>query len=189
MWSLATALLPIAVLVGLVAAYVELRARESRRETDELIYALRYAAALNEAGLPGGDYPELERCVRLGVREWHGCARSALGASGAMSVACDGRCDKAWGINGRPRVQLSPTDEDDYAWLADSELGAALADPGTYEGGHAKPSGVVGSEGMNKWCVRECERCVTSAPGESDRPLALRDFTRRVYNIPRDGAA
>src|ERR1700730_7993167 len=36
-----------------------------------------------------------------------------------MVLVCDARCDKAWGINGRPRVELSATDEDDYAFLAD----------------------------------------------------------------------
>ena len=98
-------------------------------------------------------------------------------------VACDGNCAKAWGMNSRPRVQLSGN-PDDYAWLADGELGDAPTDPGTYEGGHAKPLTVRGPEDMNKWCVRECERCVMSEPGCADEPLELRDFSRRFYNIP-----
>ena len=71
------------------------------------------------------------------------------------TLICDAKCEKAWGINGRPRHQLSK-DEDDYELLADHELGEAPADPGTYEGGHAKPQ--QRGERMNKWCCRECER-------------------------------
>lgn len=96
-------------------------------------------------------------------------------------VACDGQCSKAWGIHERPRVILSD-DPDDFAWLADSELGEAPVDPGTYEGNDAKPVDATGSRSMNKWCVRECERCVMSPPGKADKPLALRDFSRRYYN-------
>jgi hypothetical protein len=53
-------------------------------------------------------------------------------------VGCDGRCGKAWGINGRAKVRLSD-DEDDFYWPADDELGDAPADPGSYEGGYGKP--------------------------------------------------
>ena len=88
-----------------------------------------------------------------------------------MKVACDRHCNKAWGINNRPRVQLSEG-EDDYAYLADSELGDAPFNPGTYEGGDAKPDSP--DEFPNKWCVRECERCASSAPGKWRMPLALR---------------
>jgi hypothetical protein len=95
-------------------------------------------------------------------------------------LVCDARCDKAWGINSRPRLQLSATDEDDYAFLADGELGEAPADPGTAEGGHCKPRGPA--ERLNKWCCRECERSVRVEPGED---FELPDFTRRVYNLPR----
>lgn len=98
-------------------------------------------------------------------------------------IACDGNCGKAWGLNSRPRIGLS-SNVDDYAWLADDELGEAPADPGTHEGGHIKPSSVRRPEDMNKWCARECERCVMSSPGQSKEPLALRDFSRRVYNLP-----
>jgi hypothetical protein len=96
-------------------------------------------------------------------------------------VACDRRCDKAWGINNRPRVDLS-SDPDDYAFLADSELGTAPADPGTYEGGCAKPSSP--DEFPQKWCVRECERSVMSMPGEWDRPIEVPSFENRDYNMP-----
>ncbi len=100
-----------------------------------------------------------------------------------MVLVCDARCDKAWGINSRPRVQMSATDEDDYAFLADGELGEAPADPGTAEGGHCKPR--TPGERLNKWCCRECERSQTVKPGED---FELPDFTRRVYNIPRADA-
>ena len=94
-------------------------------------------------------------------------------------VCCDGKCNKAWGINNRPKNQLSD-DEDDYEFLADSELGDAPADPGTYEGGHAKPTAI--SQFPNKWCVRECERCNMSSVGESDEPLEVFDFSERRKN-------
>ena len=96
-------------------------------------------------------------------------------------VNCDRKCNKAWGINNRPQLQLSD-DEDDIVYLADDELGEAPDDPGTYEGGHAKPSSP--SQFPNKWCVRECERCSMSKPGESDKPLELEDFSQRIYNMP-----
>lgn len=92
-------------------------------------------------------------------------------------VGCDANCAKAWGINNRPRVQLS-ANEDDYAFRADDELGTAPADPGTYEGDHAKPLQVPSRH--NKWCVRECERSAMVDPHE---PLTLPDFSQRVYNI------
>jgi hypothetical protein len=97
-------------------------------------------------------------------------------------IACDRNCAKAWGLNNRPKERLS-SNPDDFAFLADSELGEAPADPGTYEGGHAKPLSPDGFP--NKWCVRECERCAMSKPGQSTHPLALETFESRVFNIPR----
>lgn len=96
-------------------------------------------------------------------------------------VACDRQCHKAWGINNRPRILLDPDNPDDYVFLADGELAAAPADPGTYEGGQGKPS--TPDAFPNKWCVRECERCALSAPGESALPLALPDYSRRLFNL------
>ena len=98
-----------------------------------------------------------------------------------MKVACDGKCNKAWGINERPKNQLSD-DEDDFEYFSDDELETAPEDPGTYEGGHAKP--LSNTEFPNKWCVRECERCSHSSPGKSKLPLELRDFSKRKPNIP-----
>lgn len=96
-------------------------------------------------------------------------------------VCCDGNCSKAWGINSRPFVQLSD-DEDDTAMLADHELGTAPVDPGTYEGGVAKP--LSAKYFPTKWCVRECERCAMSAPGKSKEPLDPPSFEKRSYNQP-----
>lgn len=99
-------------------------------------------------------------------------------------VACDGRCDKAWGINGRPTVSLGD-DPNDFAYLADKELEEAPADPGTYEGGHAKPT--CASSRLNKWCVRACERsCMTKPEGLE---LQTRDFSKRFFNQPWKHAA
>lgn len=94
-------------------------------------------------------------------------------------VACDRNCQKAWGVNNRPRVQISSS-EDDYAFLADDELGTAPDDPGTYEGSDGKPQSP--DDFPNRWCVRECERCAMSDIGKSHTPLALPDFSKRRYN-------
>ncbi len=95
-------------------------------------------------------------------------------------VSCDEKCEKAWG-NKRPTEQLSKN-PDDYVWLSDNELGIAPVDTGTREGLEGKP---VNKQGIpNKWCVRECERCVLSKPGESTEPANLRDWSKRRYNMP-----
>lgn len=94
-----------------------------------------------------------------------------------VTLACDQQCNKAWGINNRPRVMLS-MDEDDHAYLADSELDDAPVNPGTYEGDESKPNGAIWRH--NKWCARECERCRMVDRGE---PIVLRDFSKRRFNI------
>lgn len=86
-------------------------------------------------------------------------------------LACDGNCQKAWGEHSRPTIQLSEN-EDDFAYLADDELGIAPADPGTYEGGCGKPS----EPKHNKWCFRECER--SSWCGDREIPV-LKKFENR----------
>jgi hypothetical protein len=69
------------------------------------------------------------------------------------------------------------------AVIASIILGEAPTDPGTYEGDDAKP---VNKQFIpNKWCIRQCERCEMSHPGEWAKPLTLPDFSKRVYNIPR----
>lgn len=112
-------------------------------------------------------------------------------------LACDANCKKAWGINNRPLIYLEdptlkvygegftdrryPDDEslnpDDYVHLADGELGDAPDDPGTYEGGHAKPTSP--EERLNKWCARECERQVIVDDNED---FELPDYSKRQYN-------
>jgi hypothetical protein len=94
------------------------------------------------------------------------------------TLACDGKCSKAWGSQ-RKKVELDINDPDDIAWLADDELGEAPADPGTREGGQAKPAG---PHDMNKWCARECERSGIFMAGEE---VKLRDFSHRLYNRPQ----
>lgn len=54
-------------------------------------------------------------------------------------IACDGNCEKAWGSNSRPIIQLDKNNSDDFAYLSDEELGIAPEDPGTYEGNCGKP--------------------------------------------------
>ena len=116
-------------------------------------------------------------------------------------VGCDEKCNKAWGINNRPRVYLDisetqifglegtsiyPDTEDDinidnYAYCADGELPDAPIDPETYENDDAKPT--CKSEMGNRWCVRECERCQMSEYGKHNEPLKLKDFSQRFYNM------
>lgn len=81
-------------------------------------------------------------------------------------VGCDEKCNKAWGMNSRPRI--------DEKYCSDDELEEAPIDPGTYEKGHAKPSDKF--DMLNIWCVRECERCSMSSPGKYNEPLKLKDF-------------
>jgi hypothetical protein len=96
-------------------------------------------------------------------------------------LICDGKCNKAWGINNRETNQLSD-DEDDYETLADDDLGEAPEDPGTYEGDHAKP--IYDDEKLNKWCCRECERSVMieKTTDKNDYASLLRDFSVRRKN-------
>jgi hypothetical protein len=77
-------------------------------------------------------------------------------------------------------------DPDNHAYIPDRLLGKAPTDPGTYEGGHGKPDWRPRTgEKMNKWCVRQCERCVMTTPGNSDGPLALPDMDTYRFNNPR----
>ena len=100
------------------------------------------------------------------------------------TLKCDGRCDKAFGINGRPQRKLSEN-PDDYVYLSDDEVGIAPGPGetvGVSEGGHMKPSAVPLSdpEQMNKWYSRECERSVVTT---TDEPAP--DLTNPKPNIPR----
>jgi len=97
------------------------------------------------------------------------------------AVGCDEKCNKAWGRNSRPKFNLSDN-PDDWAYLADNELGLGEApiDPGTMEGECRKP--IKESEKLNKWCIRECERCVMTEC-DSDKLVRLPDFSKRIKNI------
>lgn len=110
-------------------------------------------------------------------------ARAVLYFGEPCVIACDAQCHKAWGINNRPKVELDPNDDDDFAYLADGELGEAPADPGTYEGGHAKPRSA--DDRLNKWCARECERASKVWAKHILDSADLRDFSQRLYNIRR----
>lgn len=96
-------------------------------------------------------------------------------------LACDKKCDKAWGISKRATELLDIEDEDDVVFLSDDELGVAPTNPGTYEGGCAKPT--EESELLNKWCCRECERSSIFKISEDNLESKLKDFSKRVYNI------
>lgn len=140
---------------------------QARREQDEARAALEPAAPATTLPLIAG--PMVQKPIT-----WF---------DKPARVCCDGRCDKAWGINARPRVYLS-RDRDDYAYLADHELEQAPADPGTYEGGHGKPANRQLSQTdaglMNKWCSRECERSHVVEASEAYDPI---DFTKRHRNM------
>lgn len=97
-----------------------------------------------------------------------------------VRVNCDRNCSKSWGTSQRPTVPLSD-DEDDYETLADHELGESPVNPGTYEFTDAKP--LSPDEFPNRWCVRECERCNMSAPGEWQNTLQVLTFKDRQKNI------
>ena len=70
-------------------------------------------------------------------------------------VGCDRKCIRAWGRN----------------YQGQRLKGNAPENPGTYEGGIGKPASP--NEFPQKWCIRECERCVMSSPGEWGKPLNL----------------
>lgn len=77
-------------------------------------------------------------------------------------VACDSRCDKAWGLSERPgRSAFGNVDaRRGVEYLGDFELGkapAAFGDkPETYE------------QFPTKWCINHCERSISSNPKEFD---------------------
>ena len=94
----------------------------------------------------------------------------------STTMYCDGKCDKAWGINSRPRIEVG---KNEY-WVSDNEFDKAPDNPGTYEGGQSKPK-IHSGENMNHWCARECERC--KIIDENEKPLKenLINFEERVF--------
>lgn len=114
-------------------------------------------------------------------------------------LVCDGRCDKAWGINGRPKLYFltkgepprkledgeEPSDWDDYVYVRDSELGKAPGPGytrGVSEGNDLKPSKrpLTDASQMNKWCARECERSEMFEEGEV---VVVRDLEHPQPNV------
>jgi len=96
-----------------------------------------------------------------------------------MAVGCDGKCHKAWGIGQRRRKQLSRKDRDLYEYFSDKELGKAPDYPGTFEDGDGKPE--EKSERLNRWCVRQCERCISADLWEQ---VESHNFNKRVNGSP-----
>jgi len=96
-----------------------------------------------------------------------------------MLLICDGKCDKAWGVSTRPKIQLDDNDENDYCFLADDELGIAPEDPLTYEGLDMEGKPIFDEEKMNRWCCRECER---SSINDLLEEIEIKDFSKRRYN-------
>lgn len=96
-------------------------------------------------------------------------------------IGCDAKCEKAFGYNGRPSVQLSE-DVDDICWLSDDEVGLAPVSGKTIitsEGEDMKPIPEIPTSLLNKWCFRECERCEIAEIGGV---LKVKDFSQRQYN-------
>lgn len=95
-------------------------------------------------------------------------------------LACDGKCQKAFGYTLRPHIRWT-ADPDDITWLADDEIPFdAPEDPGTAEGGDRKPKTVPDKH--NKWCARACERCEMF--GQDEEKITLRGWAKRAHNKP-----
>lgn len=109
-----------------------------------------------------------------------------------MIYACDGRCEKAWGVSSRPRVvfpnEKNPKDLGDFYYLADQELGNAPDDPGTnVRGGDRKPQ--FGYEPLNSWCRNECERSGAVYDGEipkyiTNPTILYPNWSHRKFSMP-----
>lgn len=95
-------------------------------------------------------------------------------------VSCDENCNKAWGIRLRPKETLS-NDPSDYVYLSDGELGDAPVNPGTIIHGELKP--LDNDQKLNKWCVKECERCII-VEEEEGKEFSYPDFSKRIFNNP-----
>jgi len=100
----------------------------------------------------------------------HFCRMPEFGAT----VACDGKCTKACGLNCRPRRVLDSNDPEDYVWFADDELKFVPEN-------RRKP---VDPSQMNEWCVHCCERAELFPLDCDRRRMETIDFSKRVYNLP-----
>jgi hypothetical protein len=78
------------------------------------------------------------------------------------TAACDELCCKAWGSHSRPKRFLDE-DGDDFKYISDDEFDIAPC-PDTVEGWESKPQSI--KDRLNKWCVRECERCYMGPPNQ-----------------------
>jgi uncharacterized protein len=117
------------------------------------------------------------------------------------TVACDGNCAKAWGINGRPReyFQDSYADPDDYVFISDDVLGKA-PEPGRTVTpsvrADEKPHALMLVDGarMNRWCAQECERSVVVQRGhlpvlpDMRSPQPNKPIRRKEVVIPQNKA-
>lgn len=92
-----------------------------------------------------------------------------FGTEGNGIIICDGKCQKAWGIDQRPKRKLS-LEEDDWVYIRDSLLGEAEGGSDT-EGGDGHPlrynCPVVSRH--NRWCARACERSVVIFPTDMNK--------------------
>lgn len=123
--------------------------------------------------------PESGGFVRLPETQQVVFAKPIKAFGQSRTLVCDAKCPKAWGHNGRARVEFDPEEPDDHMLLPDNEVGEAPACSGIWEGGHGKPRSL--SSMGNKWCYRECERSYALDPGE---PFKLYDFNKGLYNMP-----
>jgi hypothetical protein len=98
-------------------------------------------------------------------------------------IKCDGKCDKAWGINEREKIKLSD-DPDDYCYLSDRELGLAPLLSTSTKRLKNKPTNKINFP--TSWCICECERSVISEPDTPYGDIDVPDFNNRVYNIPNN---
>jgi hypothetical protein len=77
---------------------------------------------------------------------------------------------------------MAEFDDDNFAYAPDQLCDTAPSDPGTYEGGHAKP--IWDGDRLNKWCVRECERNQFAPHTNPLGPIDCDDWSKFVFNMP-----
>lgn len=107
---------------------------------------------------------------------------SYYSAKGLLTISCDGKCHKAWGVNGRRlengNIRMASSDEEDVIYLSDNDVPDVANTSQFLEGGEGKPE-IIGKH--NKWCMRECERSSWTKGLEDPKIL---DFSYEVYNMP-----
>jgi hypothetical protein len=127
-----------------------------------------------------------------------------------VTVACDGKCEKAWGNNNRPKIYFdrqgnSINDQWEHMVTSFCDIESALGieydeelydeDDYCFLTDDELPDAPINpgtSEGghfkpqhpddrLNKWCARECERSEIIDPG---KPIIIRTFDEPFYNQP-----